>query len=546
MAQNRKLSMESLEDRQVMTAGLGAMLGGFDFNLSNFSAYQSLFNPVQLNDGVLEIDGSSNRDYITVNNDDGMIRVDRLANAGNFVVRDMDGNLRDGTSYEFDAADVDEILMEGFGGNDSLINYTSIPSTINGGSGNDYLRGGNGDDIINGGTGNDIISARSGNDQLDGGANNDRIYGSSGDDIIEGGSGNDTVYAGSGDDIVRGEGGNDRLYGNHGEDQLFAGTGSDRLYGGSNKDVLISLDNSGGDRMTGNSGNDVFWGDSNDTVTDSNSHENKYAKHLIDSFDNDADKTLNGDTIDPDGALYESDEVFLDFGDTPLFSEDGPMRTDIAQGNEGNCWLMAGIGTIAHDNPERIQDSVVDFGDGTYGVNLHDEYFRVDGQLAIYDWSADDPNPIPRYAGLGADDVLWPAIVEKAWSESRFDWPWGLDAGWTGSVWEAFDGTDTDVESFGWFSDGEDVLNHINDALNDGQVVTILTQWFDWQIDHDDLVKCHYYMVDSVNMADETITIFNPHGIDSDNEYEVTMSAEELYDDIFYGWGFGGVQTGTI
>ena len=53
-------------------------------------------------------------------------------------------------------------------------------------------------------------------------------------------------------------------------------------------------------------------------------------------------------------------------------------------------------------------------------------------------------------------------------------------------------------------------------------------------------------MVDSVNMADETITIVNPHGSDSENEYEVTLSAEELYDDLFYGWGFGGVQTGTI
>ena len=58
MSQNRKLSIESLEDRQVMTAGLNAMLSTFNFNIEDFSTYQSFINPVQLNDGVLEIAGS--------------------------------------------------------------------------------------------------------------------------------------------------------------------------------------------------------------------------------------------------------------------------------------------------------------------------------------------------------------------------------------------------------------------------------------------------------------------------------------------------------
>ena len=355
---------------------------------------------------------------------------------------------------------------------------------------------------------------------------------------MDGGSGRDRIYAGSGDDVVRGGSGSDRLYGNGGEDQLFAGTGSDTLSGGSGKDILISLDNSGGDQMTGNSGNDVFWGDSNDTVTDSNSHENKYAKHLIDSFDNDADKSLNGDTINPDGSLFDSDDVFSDFGSFPLFSEAGPQRSDIDQGGTGDCWLMAGIGTIAHDNPERIQDSIVDFGDGTYGVNLGDEYFRVDGQLAV------GSSGSLKYAGLGDDNSLWAAVVEKAWSEYRTDWGWGLNAGWTTSVWKAFDGTDTDKEWFGWFSDGDDVLNHINDALTDGKVATILTQfWGD--LESDQLVTLHYYMVDSVNMSARTVNLVNPHGSGSSN-YEITISADDLYEDISYAVGFGGVQTATI
>ena len=163
----------------------------------------------------------------------------------------------------------------------------------------------------------------------------------------------------------------------------------------------------------------------------------------------------------------------------------------------------------------------------------------MDGQLAINA----DGNPL--YAGLGKDDSLWSAVVEKAWAEYRSNVIWGLDAGWTTSVWKAFDGTDTDKEWFGWFSDGDDVLNHINDALNDGKVATILTEMTGTLEDSDQLVNNHYYMVDSVDMDARTVNLVNPHGKGSSN-YEITVCADDLYQDISYALGFGGVQTGKI
>ena len=112
-------------------------------------------------------------------------------------------------------------------------------------------------------------------------------------------------------------------------------------------------------------------------------------------------------------------------------------------------------------------------------------------------------------------------------------------------MWKAFDGTDTDKEWFGWFSDGDDVLNHINDALNDGKVATILTEMTGTLEDSDQLVNNHYYMVDSVDMDARTVNLVNPHGKGSSN-YEITVCADDLYQDISYALGFGGVQTGKI
>ena len=445
--------------------------------------------------------------------------------------------------------------IEGEDGNDKLYG-NSGEDVLYGDDGNDYLSGSDGEDKLYGGDGADTVYGSDGNDELSGGSGQDRLYGGDNDDVIEGGSGSDRIYGQSGADDLEGNSGNDTIYGSSGndtihtgsgtdfayggsgEDRMFADSGKDNLQGGNDKDTLISLDNASGDTMTGGGGNDVFWGDSGDSVTDANSHENSYAKHLIGSFDNGADRTLDGDTVNPGGALFAKDDVFSDFGSLPLFSEDGPQRTDIDQGAVGNCWLMAGIGTIADENPERIRDSIVDFGDGTYGVNLGNEYFRVDGQLAV------DEDGNPKYAGLGDNNSLWSAVVEKAWSEYRHDWSWGLDAGWTTSVWEAFDGTDTDKESFGWFSDGDDVLSHIDDALDDGKVATILTDWYG-SLESDQLVNCHYYMVDSVNMSDRTVNLVNPHGSGSDN-YEITISADDLYSDISRAIGFGGVQTAMI
>lgn len=80
---------------------------------------------------------------------------------------------------------------------------------------------------------------------------------------IEGGAGNDTIYGGSMSDTIDGEDGVDWVYGNNGDDALFGGAGDDRLYGGNGNDSLTG--GAGLDLLQGQAGND--WIDAHDGLT---------------------------------------------------------------------------------------------------------------------------------------------------------------------------------------------------------------------------------------------------------------------------------------
>lgn len=88
---------------------------------------------------------------------------------------------------------------------------------------------------------------------LQGGAGNDTIKGGNGNDLIFAGDGNDTVYARDGADVVRGSAGNDKLFGGDLSDRLYGDAGTDSLYGENGDDLL----DAGGGRIDGGAGNDT-------------------------------------------------------------------------------------------------------------------------------------------------------------------------------------------------------------------------------------------------------------------------------------------------
>jgi hypothetical protein len=135
------------------------------------------------------------------------------------------------------------------------------------------------------------------------------------------------------------------------------------------------------------------------------------------TFANMADRSLDGDaiadpaaTLDPQGNPIAAN--YRNFRTNPLFAAAGPTVRDVVQQNRADCWLMAPLGAIAQQNPHMIRHLVADAGDGTYLVRLGDNFYRVDADLPT--WGA--ANPTPRNAGLGQQNSLWVAVVEKAYA----------------------------------------------------------------------------------------------------------------------------------
>lgn len=300
------------------------------------------------------------------------------------------------------------------GDNDDLIAGDFGNDIINGDSGSDTLRGNDGNDTIQGNDGNDTIEGGLGNDRIDGGADDDGIDGGAGLDRILGGSGNDTIHGGADMDFVLGGTGFDTLHGDAGNDTLNGGDAIDSLFGGEGDDWLVAIDAFGFDEMTGGSGRDIFWRDLISGGTDDLLQDFLVAEdfdNAVDAFATGMDRTLNGDRAA--GPAFPAGLRTADFSANPLFSSNGPRGSDINQGVVSDCKVVSSLAALARDTGPgaawAIRRAMVDFGDGTYGLNLGGTFYRVDGVLPL----APNTNSVPNYARLGPQNSIWVSIAEK-------------------------------------------------------------------------------------------------------------------------------------
>ena len=174
---------EALESRQFLSAALNAA-------------------------GLLTVTGTANADRIVVSKND----------TGKVVVNEQTRTPATSTTPAktttkrtlFDAAKVKSILVNAAAGNDYVEIKpgiaATIPTTLNGGAGNDHLIGGRAKDLINGDAGNDLLYGNAGNDTVNGGDGRDLIVGGAGADVLNGNAGSDFIVArdGSGTDKVDG------------------------------------------------------------------------------------------------------------------------------------------------------------------------------------------------------------------------------------------------------------------------------------------------------------------------------------------------------
>ncbi|MFM7151272.1 MAG: C2 family cysteine protease, partial [Gemmataceae bacterium] len=300
----------------------------------------------------------------------------------------------------------------------------------------------------------------------------------------------------------------DSLVGNAGNDQINGGAGRDHMWGGTGRDVLISIDGGTWDYVEGNEDRDVFWKDYSDSVIWPESQD---AFQTVTSFANGADRTLNGDRIlDP---TVKSGHTYRRFFNNPLFGSGGPRLADINQGNLGDCYFMAALGAVANDNRFAIQSRVVDFNDGTYGVRFGNKFYRVDDDLPVFNSMSNSP----AYAGLGASDSIWVAIMEKAYAHYRTgaNSYASIENGWSKEVNAALGSTSSGGKSIGSYSSASAMATDIWSRWNSYQAVTVGFTGLGVGVP---LVDDHMYTVVSVQRNSSgvvtSITLRNPWGTD--------------------------------
>ncbi|MCE9565315.1 MAG: hypothetical protein K8U57_25050 [Planctomycetes bacterium] len=335
-----------------------------------------------------------------------------------------------------------------------------------------------------------------------GGAGNDRF-------VDNAGSINCNAWGNGGDDLLKGANGANQLMGGDGNDTLVGGTGNNKMWGGNGNDNLIDLNGTAADFLQGDAGSDAYWVPTSNVPAMASDSSDKFQR--VGGFANGADKVLNGHNI-ADPAL-EAGNSFKRFGG-PLFATGGPSYADIRQGNIGDCWLLSGLGAIATDNPTAIRRNVVDFGDGSFGVRLGNNFYREDADLPTQNFST------PSAANLGVQGSLWVAIAEKAYAQYRVangtsNSYAALEGGWSVDVNKAFGATTTVDKAISSFGSATAFGNAMYTAWNSYSAVTI---GFNHVPNGAPLIGDHMYQVYSFTRDAAgnvtTVTLRNPWGVD--------------------------------
>jgi Ca2+-binding RTX toxin-like protein len=275
-------------------------MGMFE-HLENRSLYSVSYDETT---GALTVTGTPGKDRV-------IFSEEILHETGKHVLR-LHYN---GAVQDFKKGSVRKIDIQTFEDDDLVILGTiNIPSTINGGTGNDSLSGGDDKDVIDGGEGDDYIYGRKKADTLTGGPGYDLILGGPGNDQVipfSDSFGDDTVSGGKGIDVVDYSNWPEPLFAYVGgtmekhkeSDKLLVGI--ERIIGSAFDDRIVNSTNramkldggAGNDTIIGGSGRDTITGGAGTDLLQGNG-----GKDLFVANDNEAD-TIDGgsgeDTVDP-------------------------------------------------------------------------------------------------------------------------------------------------------------------------------------------------------------------------------------------------------
>ena len=293
------------------------------------------------------------------------------ADAGDDAVLFLPGSDEKGTTNSLGAACPNGCARE--------IPWT-LPTQVDGGTGNDTLEGGQGTDSLRGGpdsglgtgvTDVDSIKGGLGDDDLYGGADGDAVDGGIGLDVIEGGPGTDTLSGGSGADLVDGGAEDDSISGGPGLSKTLAEEAVKRQGGMTVAqledpgDILVG--GTGADDIAGHFGNDYIFGQALAGQT-------KNGRDLLSGFDESGtgftsdtactaagSASDGGDNLDGEGGLDVvsggggDDKIAGGKGGDDLCGGDGH---DLLEGDSANAIPYTVTGCAAKNNCDLMEDTL--------------------------------------------------------------------------------------------------------------------------------------------------------------------------------------------
>jgi hypothetical protein len=202
----------------------------------------------------------------------------------------------------------------------------------------------------------------------------------------------------------------------------------------------------------------------------------------------------------------------------------GATYTDIHQGYLGDCYFMSSLGETALKNQSAITNMFTVNGDGTYTVRFYQngaaQYVTVDSYLPTNSGGS------LIYANVGAyyasaSNELWTALAEKAYVQiNEMGW---LRSGLSGNgqnAYSAIEGgyifaalgqiTGQSTTAFASTASASNFTAFVN-AYNQGKMIGFASLQ---NPGSSSVVGGHAYAVVGYNATNQTITLFNPWGIE--------------------------------
>ncbi len=196
--------------------------------------------------------------------------------------------------------------------------------------------------------------------------------------------------------------------------------------------------------------------------------------------------------------------------------QNGISTTDVKQGQVGDCYFLATLGSIAQEQPNYIQNMFIDNGDNTWTVRFNKsgvwDYVTVDRFLP----TNSSGNLV--YASQGSNfantaNELWVALAEKAYAQigesgwtrgtSRTNSYQSIEGGWMTYVINQVTGLNS---TWSWSGISSLTEQTVINWVNSNTIVTLGTG----SNPGNNLVGGHAYAITSYNASNGTFFVRNP------------------------------------